>query len=175
MKLEKGFIQIYTGDGKGKTTAALGLALRAAGHGLKTYIGQFMKGQEYGELRSVKNLSSMIEIEQFGRDTFVHIKGPSPEDIRMALDGLEKVRRAMNEGKYDIVVADEILVARHFGLLKEEEILLLMEQKPHNVELILTGRKATQKMIEKADLVTEMKEVKHYFNEGIMARDGIER
>lgn len=170
--MKKGYIHIYTGNGKGKTTSALGLAFRAMGRGMKVYIGQFMKGQMYGELESAKRFPELLKIEQFGKDTFIH--STTEEDRRMAEEGLEKIKRAMNEG-YDIVIADEIITAVYFELLKEEEVLELMREKPEGVELVLTGRSATQRMMDMADLVTEMKEVKHYFQRGILARDGIER
>lgn len=170
----KGFIHVYTGNGKGKTTAALGLAFRAMGHGLKVYIAQFMKGQKYGELESAKRFNDLMRIEQFGEDTFVHIENPSPQDIENAEIGLRRVREAMEKG-YDIVVADEIITAVHYRLISEEDVLNLMDEKPHDVELVLTGRYATDRIIQRADLVTEMKEVKHYFQKGVLARDGIER
>lgn len=170
--MKRGYTHIYTGNGKGKTTAALGLALRAMGWGMKVYIGQFMKGQKYGELESAKRFPELLRIEQFGKDTFIH--SATEEDRAMAKKGLERIKRAMDEG-YEIVIADEIITAVYFGLLEEEEVLELMRKKPKGVELVLTGRYATEKMIEMADLVTEMKEVKHYFQKGILARDGIER
>lgn len=170
--MKKGYIHIYTGNGKGKTTAALGLAFRAMGWGMKVYFGQFMKGQKYGELESAKRFFDLLKIEQFGKDTFIH--SATEEDRKMAKNGLEKIKRAMEDG-YDVVIADEIITAVYFGLLEEEEVLELMRKKPEGIELVLTGRYATEKMIEMADLVTEMKEVKHYFQKGILARDGIER
>ncbi len=171
--MKKGFVQIYTGDGKGKTTAALGLALRAAGRGLKIFMAQFMKGQDYGELHSVKNIPQ-ITIRQFGKPTFIHINQATEEDIRMAHDGLEASRHAIDSGKYDIVILDEIFMALYFKLLSENEVVKLIEEKPENVELIMTGRRAPQKFIDLADLVTEMKEVKHYYQKGVPAREGIE-
>lgn len=169
-----GLIQVYTGDGKGKTTAALGLALRAAGHGLRTYIGQFMKGQDYGELEGARLLSPYLTIEQYGRPTFVHVRQATPEDVRLAQEGLDRARAAMLSGHYDIVVLDEICVALHFELLTLPEVLLFLEQKPEHVELVLTGRRAPPELVERADLVTEMREVKHPYNEGVPARKGIE-
>jgi len=170
----KGYIQIYTGNGKGKTTAALGLALRAAGYGLKTYIAQFMKGQIYGELLSIHSIPE-ITIEQFGKDTFIHVDHATPEDIQMAEHGLEKAAHAMESGEYQIIVLDEINVAIHFKLLKLDQVLNFLSTKPPAIELILTGRRAPKELIEKADLVTEMVEVKHYYFQNITARDGIER
>ena len=172
--MKQGYIQIYTGDGKGKTTAALGLALRAAGHGLRTYIAQFMKGQSYGELSSIR-LIPEIKIEQFGKDTFIHIDQASQEDIRMAKQGLEKASQAMLSQKYNIIILDEINVAIHFKLLTIAEVMDFISSKPENIELILTGRRAPQELINRADLVTEMREIKHYYQQGVSARDGIER
>ncbi len=172
--MEQGYIQIYTGDGKGKTTAALGLALRAAGHGLRTYIAQFMKGQSYGELRSIR-LIPEIKIEQFGKDTFIHIDQASQEDIRMAKQGLEKASQAMLSHKYNIIILDEINVAIHFKLLTIAQVMDFISSKPENIELILTGRRAPQELIDRADLVTEMREIKHYYQQSVSVRDGIER
>lgn len=174
--LARGYVQVYTGNAKGKTTAALGLALRAAGRGLKTYIGQFMKGQSYGELKAAAMVAPYITIEQYGKDTFVHVKNPpSDGDVRLAKSGLEKLTAAMKSGQYDIVVADEINTAHYFNLVTAEEILELIAQKPPHVELVLTGRYAPPAVVEAADLVTEMVEVKHYYQKGVAARDGIER
>ena len=172
--LTRGYIQIYTGDGKGKTTAALGLAVRAAGHGCKTYIAQFMKGQLYGELKAIVT-NPYITIEQFGQDTFVHVDRATPEDIRQAKKGIYSAKQAMLGNSYDIIILDEINVAIYFKLLTIENVIDLIKLKPQNIELVLTGRKAPQKLIELADLVTEMKEIKHYFQKGVPARDGIER
>jgi len=173
-KFTTGYIQIYTGDGKGKTTAALGLALRASGHGFRTYIAQFMKGQYYGELTAIQN-NSCITIEQFGKDTFIHIEKQSPEDVAMAQTGLAKAKQAMLSTDYDIVILDEINVAIHFHLLDVEEVIDFIKQKPSAVELILTGRKVPQQLVDLADLVTEMREVKHYYQAGVPARIGIEK
>jgi cob(I)alamin adenosyltransferase len=172
----KGFIQVYTGDGKGKTTAALGLAVRAAGHGYKTYIGQFLKGQEYGELLFLKKISVPIKIEQFGRKGFIHVsRDPDLEDIQRAKIGLKKCLQAMLSKEYKIIILDEIIVALHFGLLMEEDIHSFLDQKPEGVELVLTGRYAPESLIQRADLVTEMKDLKHYYNQGTRARKGIEK
>jgi len=174
--LGKGYIQVYTGNGKGKTTAAVGLALRAAGHGLKTYIGQFMKGQHYGELEAAKQVKPYITIEQYGRPGWVHVhKPPKEEDVRLAQEGLRKAREAMLSGEYDIIVLDEISTAHYFELISIEDMLELIRSKPENVELVLTGRFAPPEVTDLADLVTEMREVKHYYQKGVKARDGIER
>jgi cob(I)alamin adenosyltransferase len=169
-----GLVQVYTGDGKGKTTAALGLALRAAGHGLRTYIGQFMKGQDYGELEAVKHLSPLITIEQFGQPSFVHVKQATSQDVTLAHAGLERVRQALHSGEYDVVVMDEINVALFFELLTVDEVLSVVEGRPPGVELVLTGRRAPDEIIAHADLVTEMREVKHPFHRGTKSRRGIE-
>jgi cob(I)alamin adenosyltransferase len=172
----RGYIQVYTGNGKGKTTAALGLALRAAGNGFRTYIGQFMKGQRYGELAAVKKLAPLVTIEQFGRRTFLHVTtNPDPEDIRRARSGLERCLAAMLSGRYDIVVLDEVNVAVFFNLLTVGEVLDVLDEKPAAVELVLTGRYAPPAFLRRADLVTEMKERKHYYVKNVPARRGIEK
>lgn len=175
-KERKGYIQVYTGNGKGKTTAALGLALRAAGYGMRSYIGQFLKGQLYGELYSAKKLSSLIRIEQFGRKGFIHVtKNPDEEDRRRAKRGFKKCLEAMLSGQYKIIILDEISVAVYFGLISEKEVHQFLDQKPPEVEVILTGRYAPSSFLKRADLVTEMKEKKHYFAKGVRAREGIEK
>ena len=174
-KLKQGFIQIYTGNGKGKTTAAIGQAVRAAGFGLKTYIVQFMKEFPYNELNSLKHLSEWITIEQFGGDEFVYRKEPpGKEELEKAKKGLASAKEKMLSGEFDIIVLDEVCVSIYFGLLNTDDILDFIKEKPANVELILTGRYCPAKLIEKADLVTEMKEVKHYYEKGITSRRGIE-
>ena len=174
-RLIKGYIHIYTGNGKGKTTAALGQALRAAGSGLKTFIVQFMKDFPYGEVKSLRQWSQWIGLEQYGNDSFVLDKRlPGKSDLEAAKQGLQRAQEAMLSGKYDIVILDEVCVAIHFGLLKTETVLLLLEKKPTFVEMILTGRYCPSELIEKADLVTEMHEIKHYYQKGVEARKGIE-
>jgi len=174
--LGKGYVQVYTGNCKGKTTAALGMAFRAMGHGLKTYIGQFMKGQEYGELEAAKMSQPYITIEQYGRPGWVHVnKPPKEEDVKLAQEGLRKAKEAMLSGKYDIVVLDEINTAHYFELISVKDMLDIIASKPEGVELVLTGRYTPPEIIEAADLVTEMKEIKHYYQAGVPARDGIER
>lgn len=175
-KAFRGYVQVYTGNGKGKTTAALGQALRAAGRGLKTYIGQFLKGQEYGELLALKKWAPLITVEQFGRKGFIHVtENPDEQDIRRARKGLEKCLKAMTSGTYQIIVLDEINVALHFNLLTEEEVLAFLDKKPEGVEVILTGRYAPRSLKRRADLVTEMKDIKHYYRKGVKAREGIEK
>jgi cob(I)alamin adenosyltransferase len=174
--VKKGWVQVYTGNCKGKTTASLGLAFRAMGRGLKTYMGQFMKGQKYSELKSAEMCRPYITIEQYGKDTFIHVKNPpDPEDVRMAQEGLARAKKAMYSGDYDIVVFDEINTAHFFHLITTEEMLEVIRSKPDGVEVIFTGRYAPQEVIDAADLVTEMTEVKHYYEKGVPARDGIER
>lgn len=171
----KGMIQVYTGSGKGKTTAALGLAMRALGHGLKVYIIQFMKGNiRYGEVETAQQLSPNIVIKQMGRETFVDRDNPDRIDIELAQKAFQLARDVVGSGKYDIVVLDEINVAVDYGLISLEGLLNLLDSKPEHVELILTGRDAKSEVIERADLVTEMVEVKHYYREGTHSRKGIE-
>ncbi|GBD89521.1 cob(I)yrinic acid a,c-diamide adenosyltransferase [bacterium BMS3Abin04] len=174
-KLKEGFIQVYTGNGKGKTTAALGQALRAAGFGLKTYIAQFMKEFPYNELNSLKHLAEWITIEQFGGDEFVYKKEPPGErEIARIKSGLNTAKEKMLSGKYDIIILDEACVSIYFKLLTAEDILNFITLKPPEVEIIITGRYCPQEIIDAADLVTEMKEVKHYYKKGILSRKGIE-
>lgn len=168
-----GYIQIYTGDGKGKTTAALGLALRASGHGLKTYIGQFMKGQHYGELTALQAFP-LIEIEQYGDVGCFRKHEVTPQHIAMAHEGLKRAARAILSDQYDVVILDEINVAIWFELITTEEVLELIKRRPDHLELILTGRRAPQALLDQADLVTEMREIKHYYTQGVEARKGIE-
>ena len=172
----KGYVQVYTGNCKGKTTAALGLAFRAMGHGLKTYIGQFIKKHPYGEVESAKMVSPYITIEQYGRGAFIHVSETlSPEDIEFAEKGIARATAAMLSGEYNIIILDEILTACHFKLFSSSVILNIISQKPYGVELVLTGRYAPADIMEAADLVTEMTEVKHYYRKGVPARTGIER
>jgi len=173
-QLSQGYVQVYTGDGKGKTTAALGLALRASGHGLRTYVGQFMKGQDYGELDALHE-NPYVTIEQYGDVRCIHREEVTSNHVMQAHRGLERVREAMLSGQYDIVVLDEVNVAIWFGVLAVDEVLALLDERPEQVEVVLTGRRAPQELIERADLVTEMREVKHYYQQGVLARKGIER
>lgn len=170
--LVKGYVQVYTGNGKGKTTAALGISLRTICAGNKVFFGQFMKGQDYSELKAVELLPSFT-IEQFGGVNFVNGK-PSEKDIEDAHKGLERMREVLTSGEYDFVVFDEINTALFFKLVTVEEVLEILDQKPEKTEVILTGRYAPQEIIDRADLVTEMKEVKHYYNAGVDSRVGVE-
>ena len=170
----EGRIQVYTGNGKGKTTAALGLALRAAGAGMKVFIAQFVKGMKYSELASIKRLSPDIILKQYGRKNFIHGK-PAPEDVAAAKIGMEEVRRLFRSGEYDMIILDEINIATHMQLILVEDLLSLIELRPPGLELVLTGRNADPRIIRRADLVTEMREVKHYYKNGVNARPGIEK
>jgi cob(I)alamin adenosyltransferase len=171
---KRGLIHIYTGDGKGKTSAALGLALRAAGHGWRTYMGQFLKGQEYGELETAKLLAGRLTIEQYGKPSFVHRRKATPEDVRLAQEGLARACRAMLSCQYNVIVLDEINVALFFDLLTVEDVLSVIDQKPDEVELVLTGRRVPDEILARADYITVMQEVKHPYQQGIVARKGIE-
>lgn len=170
---EKGYIQVYTGNGKGKTTAAIGLAIRAAGAGLKVLFAQFVKGLPYSEHKALSRFEN-ITIKQFGREGFIHSK-PSQEDIDKALEGYNYIMEVFKEDIYDVVILDEANIAVFFNLFSEDDLLKLMDKKPSNTELVITGRYATDRVIEKADLVTEMKEIKHYYQKGVIARVGIEK
>lgn len=167
-----GYLQVYTGNGKGKSTAAFGLALRARGAGLKVAIIQFIKSMDYSEIKILKQIG--VELFQYGRGCF--IKGnPVPEDQEIAGEALRKAGDLFEYGETDLVILDEINVAHYFKLFTDDALLRLVESKPQDLELVCTGRYAPDFLIEKADLVTEMKEVKHYYKTGVKARDGIER
>lgn len=171
--MERGYTHVYTGDGKGKTTAALGLVVRACGANLKVYIGQFMKCGPYCEIKTLRKLFPSVKVEQYGKGCFIRGK-PRQEDIRAARAGLEKLTAAMLSGKYDMVIADEVNTAVATKLLPEQALLDLILLKPASVELVLTGRSVTKNAVKMADLVTEMKEIKHYYRKGVRARRGIE-
>ena len=171
---KKGYIHIYTGDGKGKTTAAIGLAIRAAGYGMKTYIGQFMKGRHYGELTALRD-HPCITIEQYGDVECVHREEITQKHIDQAQQGLMQARKAMHSHEYDIIILDEINVAVWFDLIAAEDVLELLNERPNHIEFILTGRRAPKAFIEMADIVSDVKEIKHYYNQGVKARIGIER
>jgi cob(I)alamin adenosyltransferase len=165
-------IQVYTGNGKGKTTAALGLALRAAGAGLKVFIGQFIKGKNYSELTALKKIKN-IKVEQFGRGCFIK-KTAHAKDIAAAKKGLLKIKKIISQETYDMVILDEINIALKLHLLELKEVISLIKKATKKPELVLTGRYAHPKILKLADLVSEMKERKHYYKGGIKARKGIE-
>jgi cob(I)alamin adenosyltransferase len=171
----KGYVQIYTGNGKGKTTAATGLAVRAAGAGLKVFIGQFIKMGDYSEIKALKErFSDLITVEQFGSGEFIR-ENATREQIQAAAKGLERIREVMALGEYQVIICEEANVAVSLGLLTVGDLLEVISLKPENIEIVFTGRGADPRMIEAADLVTEMTEVKHYFNQGVEARTGIEK
>ena len=175
MGLQKGLIQVYTGDGKGKTTAALGLALRAVGRDFRIVMIQFLKGdRETGELNMARRLSPNLVIKPMGRKGFVDRANPSARDTGLAQAALREARRILDERVCDLLILDEINVAASLGLVDEHAVLKLMDRKAHHIELVLTGRDAPASFIEKADLVTTMECTKHYFNKGEAARVGIE-
>ena len=173
--METGQFQVYTGDGKGKTTAALGLALRASGAGLRVYIGQFMKCGDFSEIASLKRLPG-IAVEQYGSDRGLLIgRSAEAEDLNCARAGLERLKAALASGEYDVVIADEINCTLAFGLLHKADLVALIDCRPECVELVFTGRGAAQAVLEKADLITEMRPVRHYYRDKrLPARKGIE-
>jgi len=172
--VNKGLIQVYTGNGKGKTTAAIGLAIRAAGAGLKTLFVQFVKGMKYSEITALARFSDCISIRQYGNDCFIRDK-PQDEDIEIARKGLREVQSELLKGQYDLVILDEANIAMHFGLFRVDELLKIISSRKPGCEIVITGRYAPEELVEAADLVTEMKEIKHYYSKGIQAREGIER
>ena len=169
----QGFVQVYTGDGKGKTTAALGLALRAAGAGLRVYFGQFIKNADYSEIKALARFADCITVRQFGRGCFL-LTEPAPEDRAAARRALEGLSEALVSGDYDLVIADEANVAVALGLIEPDDLVTLIDQRPEQVELVLTGRGAPDAVLARADLVTEMRCVRHYYDRGVLARQGIE-
>lgn len=171
--MKRGFVQVYTGNGKGKTTAALGLALRAAGAGLKVFIGQFAKGKFCSEHNALKRFEDLITIEQYGTEQFI-IDTVSEADRDKARQNITKVEQIVKSGKYDVVILDEASVALNLHLITLSDILNIIKSKPVSTEIVITGRNAPEELIDAADLVTEMKEIKHYYSKGISARKGIE-
>lgn len=173
-RLDLGLVQIYTGNGKGKTTAALGQALRATGRGLRVYMAQFIKGQETGELLAVERLAPDFVIKQFGLGKFIKGRQPSQEELDVAKAGWTEVMQVVTRGEYDLVILDEISHAIRVGLIDLEEVLALLAQRPGHVEMILTGRSMPADLIQVAALVTDMVAVKHPYDQGIPMRKGIE-
>ena len=170
----KGFVQIYTGNGKGKTTAAIGLAIRAAGADLKVLIAQFLKRGNYSEIKTLHKFSDLISVEQYGLGRF--IKGePTQNEVDAAQAGLERLELALFSGEYDLIIIEEGNVATACGLIDVQRLLDLIAAKPSEMELVITGRGAAPAVMEAADLVTEMIEIKHYYQKGVTARKGIEK
>lgn len=174
--LGQGYTQVYTGNGKGKTTAAFGLAMRAVGRGLSVCVVQFMKGGgAYGEHAAAAKLAPLLTVHQTGRDVWILPGKVESEDIAIAKQALETAKRAIFTDQHNVVILDEINCAVWFGLIPVEEVLDLIAQKPSDTELILTGRNAHEQVMAQADLVTEMTEIKHYYRAGVEARVGIEK
>jgi cob(I)alamin adenosyltransferase len=171
--MKKGYIQVYTGNGKGKTTAAIGLAIRAAGAGLKVYFVQFLKGRKNSEHISLEKFKKNITIRQFGKKFFLKGK-PASDDFRLAKKGILDAQKAISSKEYDLIVLDEVFFAINLKLIRLADVVTLLITKPCSVEIVLTGRNCPVKIIEIADLATEMKEIKHYYNSGVKGRLGIE-
>lgn len=169
----RGLIQVYTGNGKGKTTAAFGLALRSVGAGKKVFIAQFIKGMPYSEIESVNKFLPGITIRQYGLDCFI-VNQPTEKDINAARYGLSEVSKIIISGEYDLVILDEACIAVHYNLFSVNDLIDILTSRPATVEIVVTGRYASHELIEIADLVTEMKEIKHYYHQGVQARKGIE-
>lgn len=169
----KGYIQVYTGNGKGKTTAAIGLAIRAVGAGKKVFIGQFVKGIPYSEIITLRRVLPEITVKLYGLDCFIYAK-PTPNDIKAARTGLLEVAEIIVKSDYDVVILDEACIAVYYNLFSDEELIQILCKKNTEMEIVITGRYATPRLIEFADLVTDMNETKHYYRNGVLARDGIE-
>ncbi len=174
--MSRGFVHIYTGKGKGKTTAALGLCFRAAGHGLRCAFIQFLKGRETGEMFSCERINPVIIFEQYGYEEFVirETSEASEKQRVLAEKGFARAQELISDGKFDIIVLDEIITLPLLKICGEERIVHLLEIDRGKTELVLTGRGASDELIRRADLVTEMKEIRHYFASGVPARKGIE-
>jgi cob(I)alamin adenosyltransferase len=169
-----GYVHVYTGNGKGKTTAALGLALRAAGAGWKVFFAQFAKGMPTSEQAALERFTDRITIRQYGQPHFIR-RGPSQKDTDQAQCGLAECRAAIASGQYRLVILDEANLGPTLRLFPVEELLALVDARPDSVELVLTGRGADRRLLDRADLVTEMQEIKHYYRQGVLARTGIEQ
>jgi cob(I)alamin adenosyltransferase len=170
----KGYVQVYTGNGKGKTTAALGLSVRALGVGKKVFIAQFVKGMRYSEINAIENLLKDITVKQYGRGCFI-VEKPTLEDITLAQKGLAEIAAIIESDEYDVIILDEANIAVYYNLFTVSELIGVIKKKKEHAEIIVTGRYASPEMIEFADLVTEMVEVKHYYKQGVQARVGIEK
>ena len=169
----KGYIHLYTGNGKGKTTAAFGLAVRALCAGKSVFIGQFVKSMKYNET-AIENIFERLDIRQFGQGCFI-AREPEEADIQAARKGLEECRRHLVEGKYDVVILDELTIALYYSMLSIGEVTETLRQRHPRTEIVITGRYAPKELIDLADLVTEMREIKHYYTHGVLSRNGIDR
>lgn len=172
--MAKGYVHVLTGNGKGKTTASLGLAIRAAGAGLKVFFGQFIKKGNYSEIKALRRFDDLITVEQFGLGRFTK-RNPKPEDIESARRGLARVKQVMAANGHDVVILDEVNVAVKFGLITFQDLLGLIVNKPYEMELVITGRYAATRIMDIADMVTEMVPHKHYYHKGVRARAGIDK
>lgn len=166
------YIQIYTGTGKGKTTAAFGLAVRALCAGKRVFIGQFVKSMKYHETH-IETLFEKLTIRQFGRGCFIN-RNPEEEDCLLAREGLKLCDQMMASGNYDLIILDELNIALYFKLLELEEVLSVLSHRSPHTEVVITGRNAPQELIDRADLVTDMQEVKHYYTQGVLSREGFD-
>lgn len=173
MPLKKGLIHVYTGNGKGKTTAAIGLGVRAAGEGLKVLMIQFMKGRRYSELDALQQIKNFTVV-QFGRDEFVSKEKPAQVDIDLAQEGLAYAKEIICKQCHDLVILDEINVALEYRLIAFDDVLQLIKEKPDSLELVLTGRYASPEIIKLADVVSEILEIKHPYQKGVLSRKGID-
>ncbi len=172
--MTKGYVHLYTGNGKGKTTAAFGLAIRAAMAGKRVYIGQFVKDMQYSETR-IQEIVKNIVVEQLGRGCFI-FESPKLKDIEAAMEGLEKCRKILSSGEFDVVILDEITIGLHFNLFAVEDVVKMIKNRDKSIEVVMTGRYAPDELYEISDLITEMKEVKHYYEtEGVLSREGIDK
>ena len=173
--MKKGLVQIYTGDGKGKTTCALGLGLRAVGQGLKVYMVQFLKGRRTGEAKAIaERLAPDMTLRYFGRPGLVNLRDPAPDDLALIREAWDLARQVIMAGEHALVILDEINLVLTFKLLAPEEVFRGLGARPAWVEVVLTGRQAPPELVAMADLVTEMRPVKHYYAAGVKARRGIE-
>jgi cob(I)alamin adenosyltransferase len=170
----KGYVQVYTGNGKGKTTAAIGLAIRAAGAGLPVFFAQFVKGMKYSEIGALERYADLIAVRQYGRGCFI-TREAEKEDIEQSRKGLADSAEALKTGNYRLVILDEACIAVHYKLFSIDDLLQVIDRRKADCEVVVTGRYAPQELLDMADLVTEMKEIKHYYAKGVQARTGIER
>lgn len=173
--MEHGYFQVYTGEGKGKTTAAVGLAVRAAGAGLRVYIGQFVKSMEYNEVKVLRERFPEITVELYGKQGCIVGRNPDECDMLSSQDGYKIAKEVVLSREYDVVILDEIFIASYFNILRDDQLIDLIESRGEGTELVMTGRYAPQCVLDRADLITEMKNVRHYYEKGVEARDGIER